>query len=201
MAMMMPLEPNRRQSLPDPLSAVLQPPQNETPADRDRRLFAELEAKRVSDNIDEMLKAEKKEKRMKPEVKVLLLGQSESGKSTTLKRESLVLFLRQTYSPLVFALALDVIYSVSTCAVGRALKRDSCSCAANHPSLDADDTFVIRISVDACPCCVPRRSTRLARRHLSQSRSVRAQVRLNSTSIAFDDYILHQNTGCHFPRC
>lgn len=87
---LLPLEPNRRRSLSDPLSAVLQPPQNETPADRVRRLDAEFEAKRVSDSIDEMLKSEKKEKRMKPEVKILLLGQSESGKSTTLKRESLL---------------------------------------------------------------------------------------------------------------
>ncbi|KAI6031307.1 G-protein alpha subunit-domain-containing protein [Pisolithus microcarpus] len=86
MTMMMPLEPNRRRSLSDPLSAALKPPENETPADRDRRLLAEQEAKQVSDRIDEMLREEKKEKRSKPAVKVLLLGQSESGKSTTLKQ-------------------------------------------------------------------------------------------------------------------
>ena len=189
--MMIPLEPNRCQSLPDPLSAILQPPQNETTADRDYRLFAELKAKRVSDSINKMLKAEKKVKRMKPEVKVLLLGQRKSSKSTILKCESLVSFPRQTYSPFVFALALDVIYSVSRCTVGGALKRDSCSCTANHPSLDADDMSVIRISVDTCPCCIPCRSTCLVRCHLSQSRSARLQVGLNSTSITFDDCILH----------
>lgn len=73
----------------DPFWAVLQPPPNESPADRDRRLYAELEAKRVSDGIDEMLRQERKELRTKQEVKILLLGQSESGKSTTLKREYL----------------------------------------------------------------------------------------------------------------
>lgn len=83
-----PLEPNRRRSLSDPLAAALMPPPNESAADRERRLEAESEAKRVSDGIDEMLRAEKKEKKAKPEIKVLILGQSESGKSTTLKRES-----------------------------------------------------------------------------------------------------------------
>lgn len=87
--MNVPLVPNRRRSMSDPFWAVLQPPPNESPADRDRRLVAEFEAKRVSDGIDEMLRQERKEKRMKQEIKILLLGQSESGKSTTLKREYL----------------------------------------------------------------------------------------------------------------
>jgi guanine nucleotide-binding protein subunit alpha len=73
------------------------PPPNESAADRERRLEAESEAKRVSDVIDEMLRAEKKEKKTKPEIKVLILGQSESGKSTTLKRESSLLSASSLY--------------------------------------------------------------------------------------------------------
>jgi tRNA U34 5-carboxymethylaminomethyl modifying GTPase MnmE/TrmE len=71
----------------DPLTAALQPPPNETPEEREKRLYFEAEAKKVSDGIDRMLQTERNEKRKaKEEVKVLLLGQSESGKSTTLKR-------------------------------------------------------------------------------------------------------------------
>ncbi|KAI0296788.1 guanine nucleotide binding protein, alpha subunit [Multifurca ochricompacta] len=70
----------------DPLSAAIAPPLNETPAARSARLRAEAEARRVSDEIDEQLKVERAaRRRQRPCVKVLILGQSESGKSTTLK--------------------------------------------------------------------------------------------------------------------
>jgi guanine nucleotide-binding protein subunit alpha len=82
----------RRRSLSDPLAAAIRPPENESADERQRRLRAEEEAKKVSDNIDDMIRAEKKEKKMRQEVRVLLLGQSESGKSTTLKRECKYIF-------------------------------------------------------------------------------------------------------------
>lgn len=60
----------------DPLSRVLAPPPNETPEDREARLLAEAEAKRISDAIDEelqqQLRAEKKGPRP---IKILLLGE------------------------------------------------------------------------------------------------------------------------------
>ncbi|KAF7351657.1 Guanine nucleotide-binding protein alpha-4 subunit [Mycena sanguinolenta] len=73
--------------LSDPFSLVLQPPPNETPAERQKRVELEQEQKRVSDQIDDELRKERtdKKKRSRREVKVLLLGQSESGKSTVLK--------------------------------------------------------------------------------------------------------------------
>ncbi|ETW86433.1 hypothetical protein HETIRDRAFT_377042 [Heterobasidion irregulare TC 32-1] len=78
----------RRRSLSDPIAAALRPPVDETPAERERRLIAEHDAKKISDSIDEQIRLDRAElKKNKPDVKVLLLGQSESGKSTTLKRE------------------------------------------------------------------------------------------------------------------
>ena len=64
----------------DPLAALTAPPPDESPAQRAQREHAEAEAKRVSDEIDEMLRTERlASRRRRRPVKVLLLGQSESG--------------------------------------------------------------------------------------------------------------------------
>lgn len=78
----------RRRNTSDPLAAALLPPPNETEEERYARLEAETEAKKKSDSIDEMIQKDRKKSRN--EVKVLLLGQSESGKSTTLKQFQLL---------------------------------------------------------------------------------------------------------------
>ncbi|KAG8861009.1 hypothetical protein FRB91_011638 [Serendipita sp. 411] len=71
----------------DPLTVALNGliPANETPAERSQRVALEQEARKVSDEIDERLNRERLDRRNKKIVKILLLGQSESGKSTTLK--------------------------------------------------------------------------------------------------------------------
>ncbi|KIM27401.1 hypothetical protein M408DRAFT_169642 [Serendipita vermifera MAFF 305830] len=83
----------------DPLSRVLKPASGESPQERQARLEQEAEAKRISDAIDEQLRREKVEKtKARKEIRVLLLGQSESGKSTTLKQFQLL------YAPSSFAI-------------------------------------------------------------------------------------------------
>ncbi|TFK72359.1 G-alpha-domain-containing protein [Pluteus cervinus] len=80
----------------DPLTLALAPPAGETPEQRQVREAAEAEAKRRSDEIDEQIKREKDgEKRKKKPVKLLLLGQSESGKTATLKNFQLTYARRE----------------------------------------------------------------------------------------------------------
>ncbi|KAJ3746872.1 guanine nucleotide binding protein, alpha subunit [Lentinula detonsa] len=70
----------------DPFIEFLRPPLNETPSERATRKIRESEEKHISDAIDEQIRQEKQMlQKQKELVKVLLLGQSESGKSTTLK--------------------------------------------------------------------------------------------------------------------
>lgn len=66
----------------DPLAVVTAPPLDESPEERAAREEREAEAQKISDQIDEELRAEKAAlKKQEHIVKILLLGQSESGKS------------------------------------------------------------------------------------------------------------------------
>lgn len=61
----------------DPLTRAIAPPPNETSADRELRIAAEQEAKRVSDTIDEELNRQRiADKKYPKPVKILLLGAS-----------------------------------------------------------------------------------------------------------------------------
>ncbi|RDB26354.1 Guanine nucleotide-binding protein alpha-4 subunit [Hypsizygus marmoreus] len=75
----------------DPISAAMKPSPMETEAERNARLASEAEARRVSEQIDEDLRQERERlKRSKGDVKLLLLGQAESGKSTLQKQFQLM---------------------------------------------------------------------------------------------------------------
>ncbi|KAI0693144.1 G-protein alpha subunit-domain-containing protein [Cerioporus squamosus] len=70
----------------DPLSKALQPPIDETPEERAARLRELEDAARVSREIDDEIAVSRRAyERRKKAIKILLLGQAESGKSTTLK--------------------------------------------------------------------------------------------------------------------
>jgi guanine nucleotide-binding protein subunit alpha len=87
----------------DPLALALAPPSNETPEQRAERERREAEERRISDEIDEQLKAERAAlRRRKKPVKVLLLGQSESG-------ESVVSFLSAFVAFHLLRLAVSVV--------------------------------------------------------------------------------------------
>jgi guanine nucleotide-binding protein subunit alpha len=64
----------------DPLARAIAPPLDESPEDKQARELAESEASRISEEIDNRIRQEKAAlKKKKRAVKVLLLGQSESG--------------------------------------------------------------------------------------------------------------------------
>ncbi|KAG6897722.1 hypothetical protein C0992_011932 [Termitomyces sp. T32_za158] len=69
----------------DPLTRAMAPPPNESEIERQARLAAEREAQKRSDAIDEELDRQRINEKKTKCIRILLLGQSESGKSTTLK--------------------------------------------------------------------------------------------------------------------
>ncbi|KAG9303115.1 hypothetical protein G9A89_005073 [Geosiphon pyriformis] len=90
--------------LGDPLKPYLPP--NETPDEKKRRIQREKEAKKHSDAIDRQIRAEKEELDKAKPAKLLLLGSSESGKTTVLKQLKIIHGNglekeRKEYSPIV----------------------------------------------------------------------------------------------------
>ncbi|KAJ7690395.1 G-protein alpha subunit [Mycena rosella] len=76
----------RSSSLDDPFAAHMAPPAGETPEERTLRIAAAQNAEKTSRQIDEvLLQSKKMQDKKRLDVKILLLGQSESGKSTVLK--------------------------------------------------------------------------------------------------------------------
>jgi guanine nucleotide-binding protein alpha-1 subunit len=63
----------------DPLSSALSPPQDELPDAKIIRIRREEEARLVSQTIDEAIRLERQANKKTKVVRVLLLGQSESG--------------------------------------------------------------------------------------------------------------------------
>ncbi|KAH6912838.1 guanine nucleotide binding protein, alpha subunit [Coprinopsis sp. MPI-PUGE-AT-0042] len=70
---------------PNPLAWMTAPPPNETRKERHAREASESKQKKVSDEIDEQLRNEKRDERRTRPYKLLLLGVNDSGKTATLK--------------------------------------------------------------------------------------------------------------------
>ena len=66
----------------DPLTRAIAPPDDETVAQREMRLKKEVEAKKVSDMIDEEINRVKALERRKKPIKILLLGESSTSRSS-----------------------------------------------------------------------------------------------------------------------
>ncbi|KAI0945030.1 hypothetical protein AcV7_001673 [Taiwanofungus camphoratus] len=80
----------------DPLDAVLRPPIDETAEEKAFRVAQEEEARRISQAIDDSIRQERQQRKKMKVVRLLLLGQSESGKSTTLRQ------FQRLYTPSAF---------------------------------------------------------------------------------------------------
>lgn len=68
----------------DPLALALRPPPDETPDMRALRTRREEEARQVSKSIDDAIRLERQMNKKRRIIRVLLLGQSESGMLSTL---------------------------------------------------------------------------------------------------------------------
>ena len=80
---------------PDPFAIFHTPPPNETAGERAAREEREAAARKVSDRIDEELKQEKARLKRQKVIRVLLLGQSESGESPiSLSNYTVLMFLK-----------------------------------------------------------------------------------------------------------
>ena len=63
----------------DPLAKLMEPPVGETPEERRQRQAREAESRRISEDIDRQIQVEHTVRKKSKIIRVLLLGQGESG--------------------------------------------------------------------------------------------------------------------------
>ncbi|KAG6884558.1 hypothetical protein C0993_010118 [Termitomyces sp. T159_Od127] len=154
----------------DPLTLAIAPPPNETPEQRAAREFAEAQAKKVSDEIDEQLRKEREDdKKKKKPVKLLLLGQSESGKTATLKNFQLT-YARREWSEERASwravIQLNLVRNVN-CIIEH-LNQEIAGYAEGHNSDDSENEVqIVRRKAKALPPLKFREHHRLLRLRLA----------------------------------
>ncbi|EMD31361.1 heterotrimeric G-protein alpha subunit [Gelatoporia subvermispora B] len=122
----------------DPFAVLLRPPATETDHERVLRLQREADAKRVNDSIDEQIRLDRERyKKSKQDVKLLLLGQAESGKSTLQKQFQLM------YNPNSLEEERLSWRTVIYYNIARPVRRilDTLDLYGDEPDLDDDDAF------------------------------------------------------------
>ncbi|KAG6836284.1 hypothetical protein H0H93_009475, partial [Arthromyces matolae] len=138
----------------DPLSLAIAPPPNETLEQRHARELAEAQAKRISDEIDEQIRKEREgDRKKKKPVKLLLLGQSESGKTATLKNFQLT-YARREWSEERASwravIQLNLVRNVNT--IMDHLNQEMSGYADGHNSDDSNDEVqIVRRKAKALP--------------------------------------------------
>ncbi|KLO16457.1 G-protein alpha subunit [Schizopora paradoxa] len=105
-----------RQSIDDPFARLTRAPTHETPDERSRRLeMEEMAARRNREIEDGLVETKKLMERRRRAIKVLLLGQAESGKSTTLRNFQLTFAPSQFHaerSAWRYVIQLNLVQSV-----------------------------------------------------------------------------------------
>ncbi|KAE9391741.1 G-alpha-domain-containing protein [Gymnopus androsaceus JB14] len=154
----------------DPLDAALRPPPGETPAERELRLAREEEALKISMAIDASIKMERQARKKMRVVRLLLLGQSESGKSTTLRQ------FQRLYTPTAFREERILWRSIIQLNIVRSVR--IMLDALNRPSS-------------------PQMSPSSHTRTLSNGRRKRRTSQLVASSEASDDYFTGPGSNGH----
>jgi len=129
----------------DPIARAIQPPENESPQAREERLKAEARAKKINDDIDEQIKQERNQLKKRKQVRVLLLGQSESGKSTTLKQFQIL------HTPTQFHAERVAWRAVIYLNLVRSIRRVLQALEAEDPTAKPRDTELEKLKLRLAP--------------------------------------------------
>ncbi|KAF8628588.1 hypothetical protein AX17_005983 [Amanita inopinata Kibby_2008] len=187
----------------DPLTLAIAPPANETHEERVAREAAEAEARRVNDEIDEQLKREKEqEKKKKRPIKLLLLGQSESGKTATLKNFQLTYARREwteeraSWRAVIYLNLVRSVNQILNLLAKETAERNGINCNGNASDDSAEEMHVARAK--ALPPLKFKEKHRLLRQRLSPLLGVQIDLEGRLGAAAMEMHTTSVNTAAPF---